>query len=138
MKDCIFCKIIRGEIPSTKAYEDEATLAFLDIHPVAPGHTLVITKNTDSYNLLDIPEADWLALARTVRALAPVIEKATGADGINIMMNNRAHAGQVVDHPHVHIIPRFKGDGLRQWGHSSYPEGEAARVAEKIRIELKK
>lgn len=136
MKDCIFCKIIRGELPSIKIYEDDATLAFLDIHPVAPGHTLVITKNTDSYNLLDISELDWLAVSRTVRKLAPVIEKATGADGVNIMMNNRAHAGQVVDHPHVHIIPRFKGDGLRQWNHSSYGEGEAVHVAEKIRAAL--
>ena len=65
--------------------------------------------------------------------LAPAIEKATGADGINIMMNNRGHAGQVVDHPHVHIIPRFKGDGLRQWDHSSYQDGEAATIAKKIR-----
>ena len=63
MKDCIFCKIIRGELPTNKVYEDDSTLAFLDIHPVTPGHTLVITKNTDSYNLLDISEADWLALA---------------------------------------------------------------------------
>ncbi|KKW30367.1 MAG: HIT family protein [Candidatus Kaiserbacteria bacterium GW2011_GWC2_52_8b] len=58
MKDCIFCKIIRGELPTNKVYEDDSTLAFLDIHPVTPGHTLVITKNTDSYNLLDISEAE--------------------------------------------------------------------------------
>src|SRR3989344_20010 len=133
MKDCVFCKIIRGDLPSHKIYEDDATLAFLDIHPVAQGHTLVIPKNTESYNLLDISEEDWVAIARTVRKLAPIIEKATGADGVNIMMNNRAHAGQVVDHPHVHIIPRFKGDGLRQWIHSSYPDGEAATIAKKIR-----
>ncbi len=136
MKDCIFCKVIRGELPSTKVYEDDAVLAFLDIHPVAPGHTLVVPKNETSENIFDVDEKDWLACMRVVRLLAPAIEKATGADGINLMMNNRAHAGQVVDHPHVHIIPRFKGDGLRMWEHSSYQEGEAAKVAENIRAAL--
>jgi histidine triad (HIT) family protein len=137
MKGCIFCKIIGGELPSTKVFENDKVLAFLDIHPVAPGHTLVIPKNEVSANIFDVSEEDWLACMRIVHLLAPAIEKATAADGVNLMMNNRTHAGQVVDHPHVHIIPRFKGDGLRMWEHSSYQSGEAERVAESIRAALR-
>lgn len=135
MKDCIFCKIVRGDIPSYKVYETAETLAFLDIHPVAKGHTLVIPKN-HSRNIMDISAADWSHVAETVRVVAIGLEQALEADGVNLMMNNREHAGQVVDHPHVHIIPRFKGDDLKQWPHGSYAEGEADIVKEKIRSAL--
>lgn len=136
MSDCVFCKIIRGELPSYKVYEDDTTLAFLDIHPVSPGHTLVAPKR-HSHNIFDIAPEDWLAVSETVRALAIAIEKALAADGVNIAMNNREHAGQVVDHPHVHIIPRFKGDGLKLMPQRTYSDGEAEPVAEKIRALLK-
>ncbi len=136
MTGCIFCKIVVGELPSYKIYEDDTTLAILDIHPVAPGHTLVIPKSTNSTNIFDVSSEDWAAMAKTVRHLAGSIEKATGADGINIMMNNRSHAGQVIDHPHIHIIPRFKNDALRQWAHASYKDGEADAMKEKILAEV--
>lgn len=136
MKDCVFCKIIRGELPASKVYEDEKTLAFLDIHPVSTGHTLVIPKNDEVRNIFDVSKEDWLAMTTVVHTLAAAIERAMGADGVNIMMNNREHAGQVVDHPHIHIIPRFKGDGLSHWLHGTYKEGEAAATLEKIRAEL--
>lgn len=132
MSDCIFCKIVRGELPSFKVYEDNAVLAFLDIHPVNAGHTLVVPKN-HSHNIFDITEKDWVAVSKVVRELAIAIEKGVGADGVNIAMNNREHAGQVVYHPHVHIIPRFKDDGLRLMPQRSYKEGEAERVQGKIR-----
>jgi histidine triad (HIT) family protein len=137
MQDCVFCKIIKGELPSSKVYEDDTVLAFLDIHPTSPGHTLVIPKNTEVRNIFDVSAEDWAAMTAVVHTLAPVIELALGADGINLMMNNREHAGQVVDHPHIHIIPRFKGDGLLPWKHSAYKEGEAAEVHKKILNALK-
>jgi histidine triad (HIT) family protein len=135
MPDCVFCKIVRGELPSYKVYEDEKTLAFLDIHPVSPGHVLVIPK-VHAANLFEISAEDWASVQETVRKIAAVLEKATGADGVNLMMNNRKHAGQVVDHAHVHLIPRFKGDGLKLWPHKEYKEGEAVSVAEKIKNAL--
>lgn len=133
---CIFCKIVRGELPSFKVYEDDKTLAFLDIRPVNRGHTLVVAKH-HSQNIFDVPPEDWAAVGETVRMLAGRIEKAMGADGVNIHMNNREHAGQIVDHLHVHIIPRFKGDGFKLWHQSSYKDGEAVSVLEKIRSSSK-
>ncbi len=136
MQDCIFCKIVAGELPSYKVYEDGATLAFLDIHPVAPGHTLIIPKSRNCSNIFDIASEDWAATCEAARKVAIGLEKALDADGVNLMMNNREHAGQVVDHPHIHLIPRFKGDGLKLWPHGVYKEGEAEAVKEKIRAQL--
>lgn len=133
--DCIFCKIIRGELPSYKVYEDEKTFAFLDIRPVNAGHTLVVPKK-HSQNIFDIAPEDWAAVAETVRTLAIAIEKGMHADGVNVAMNNREHAGQVVPHPHVHIIPRFKGDGLKLMPQRIYKEKEAEESAQKIRDAL--
>ncbi|MEK7093357.1 MAG: HIT family protein [Patescibacteria group bacterium] len=130
--NCVFCKIVRGELPSFKVYEDEKTLAFLDIHPVSPGHILVIPKAETARNIFDVTPEDWQATTETARKVAHAVEKAMHADGVNIMMNNREHAGQVVDHPHVHVIPRYKGDGLGQWKHNAYKDGEADSIKEKI------
>jgi histidine triad (HIT) family protein len=135
MDDCLFCKIVRGELPSYKVFEDERTFAFLDIHPVNAGHTLVIPKQ-HSTNIFDISSEDWAAVAETVRVLAIAIEKGVSADGANIAMNNREHAGQVIHHPHVHIIPRFKGDGLKLMPQRSYEANEAETTLEKIRSAL--
>ena len=135
MENCLFCKIIRSEVPSFKVYEDDLTLAFLDIHPVNKGHVLVIPKN-HSTNILDISAADWAAVAETGRKVAIALDKALSADGVNLMMNNREHAGQVIDHPHLHFIPRFKGDGLKHWPGKDYADGEGADISEKIRSVL--
>ena len=133
--DCIFCKIIKGELPSYKVYEDGSTIAFLDIRPVNAGHTLVVPKK-HSQNIFDIAPEDWRAVSETVRKLAIAIEKGTNADGVNIAMNNREHAGQIVPHPHVHIIPRFKGDGFKLMPQRSYEQGEADVTLKKIRSTL--
>ncbi len=135
MPDCIFCKIVRGELPSFKVHEDDKTIAFLDINPVHAGHTLVVPKN-HSQNIFDIAAEDWAAVAEIVRKLSIAIEKGVQADGVNIAMNNREHAGQVVHHPHVHIIPRFKGDGLKLMPQRKYKKGEAESTLEKIRAAL--
>lgn len=135
MDDCIFCKIIAGEIPSHKIYEDDDTYAFLDINPVNPGHTLVIPK-THSRNLHDIEEQDWLAVMKTARVLSSKIKEGVGADGINIEMNNERPAGQVVFHSHVHIVPRIDDDGFRHWPGTPYKDGGAEEVADKIKNAL--
>jgi len=131
-KDCIFCKIVRGELPSSKIYEDDKTLAFLDIHPTSPGHALIIPKADNTEDIFDVSTEDWAATTETARKVAHAVVKGMKADGVNITMNNRAHAGQVIFHPHIHIIPRFKGDGLAQWRGGVYKVGEAAAILEKI------
>lgn len=130
--DDLFLKIIRGEIPSHKVYEDEHTFAFLDIKPVGPGHTLVVPK-TQSRNILEIPENEWLQLTKSVRIISRAIKEALNADGVNIIMNNEPAGHQVIFHSHVHIIPRFEGDGIKPWPQGEYKEGEVEEVAEKIR-----
>jgi len=131
MSKCLFCKIIDGEIPSQKIYEDDETFAFLDINPVNPGHALVVPKK-HSENLYDIEEEDWLEVTKTVKMLAPKIKEAMKADGINIEMNNDKAAGQVIFHTHVHIVPRIDDDGFRHWPGTPYKDGEAEKIAEKI------
>ena len=121
--------------PRKIVYEDADTLAFLDIKPVNPGHTLVIPK-APARNIFDIGEESFLAVMRTVRKLAPAVRDAVGAAGVNIHMNNEAGAGQEVFHLHVHIIPRMEGDGRELWHGGSYAPEEAAAVADTIRAAL--
>jgi histidine triad (HIT) family protein len=136
MEDTIFAKIIRREIPAHIVYEDDETLAFLDIKPNNPGHTLVVPK-AYSRNIFDISEESWLAVMRTARKLAPAIKDAVSADGINVAMNNEAAAGQVVFHTHVHLIPRHHEDGFKHFPPGEYTkEGEDKMIAEKIRTAL--
>ncbi|OGZ08689.1 MAG: hypothetical protein A3D65_01265 [Candidatus Lloydbacteria bacterium RIFCSPHIGHO2_02_FULL_50_13] len=132
MNDCLFCKIVAGTVPCEKVYEDERVLAFLDIHPINRGHTLVIPK-IHADNIYNIHGKDFCDLMETVRKLAPKIKGVIGADGINIGMNNDSAAGQVVFHAHVHIIPRFDNDGHKHWYGTPYKEGETQVVADKIR-----
>jgi len=134
--DCIFCKIARGEIKSTKIYEDKDTLAFLSIGPINRGHTLVIPKKHFE-NLIDMPHAEADKLIKTIKKLAPVIKEAMAADGLNITINNGKAAGQEVMHAHFHIIPRYKRDAFINWPEREYREGEMAEVAEKILNVLK-
>ena len=131
----IFDKILSGAIPADVVYETDQVLAFLDIAPNNPGHTLVIPKEA-TRNLLTISPESWAAVMEAVRVLAPAIKEATGADGINLMMNNEPTAGQIVMHAHVHIIPRHEGDGFKHWPGTPYGEGEAAAMADKIRKAL--
>ena len=129
--DCIFCKIVKGEIPSNKIYEDEKTLAFLDIAPVNIGHSLVISK--EHYpNIYETPEEIMAEMMKTAKKVSIAL-KALDADGVNIAMNNNFAAGQVVFHSHIHVIPRFTNDGFELWhGKRKYNEGEKEEVAQKI------
>ncbi len=129
MADCIFCRIVSGGIPSYLVFEDERVIAFLDINPVAIGHTLVIPK-AHSTELAGMSPEDMTAVGAALRRLAPAVAKAVGAEGYNILNNCGAVAGQAVGHVHFHIIPRTGRDGRGyRWLTFSYREGQAALVA---------
>ncbi|MGF7161214.1 histidine triad (HIT) family protein [Rhodoligotrophos appendicifer] len=110
--DNVFAKILRGELPCHKLYEDDLTFAFMDIMPRADGHALVIPKNP-SRNLLEIDPSDLAAVMATVQIVARAAMKAFNAQGITIQQFNEAAGGQVVFHTHVHILPRHEGVSLR-------------------------
>lgn len=109
--ECIFCRILAGEIPCSKVYEDALFIAFLDIRPVHKGHLLVVPKR-HFINLFDTPDMEAEAIYKVTRELSKAVMEATGCDGINVVQNNNAAAGQEVFHSHLHIIPRFETDGL--------------------------
>lgn len=136
MKDCLFCKIIAGEIPSHKVYEDENTFVFLDINPTNIGHTLVVPKK-HSRNIFDIEKDDLDNVFQTSQKIAKAIKKSLKTDGINIISNNELAAGQLVFHTHIHIIPRLANDGFKHWkGKREYKEGEANSIANKIKEKI--
>ena len=110
MPDCIFCKIVAGEIPAFKVYEDGDTIAFLDINPSAVGHTLIIPKR-HARDIFEIDDASLKAIAATTKRIADKIRSALGAD-VTVLQNNGRAAGQAIDHFHVHVIPRRAGDRL--------------------------
>lgn len=133
MADCIFCKIIAGEIPSSKVYEDDQVVAFLDISQVTPGHTLVVPKQ-HFRNLLEMDADSASQLFARVPDIARKVMKATGAKGMNILNNNEEIAGQTVFHTHVHLAPRYEEtDGLQISFEAHEPDFPAlAQLAEKI------
>jgi len=133
--NCLFCKIVKGESPSQKVYEDDISCAFLDIMAIHPGHTLVVPK-AHYKNIFDMPEDEFGALAGRAKRIADAVRRGVGADGVNITMNNEPAAGQLVPHAHLHIIPRYKEDGYKHWIGTPYDEGEDTRTAEKIRASL--
>ena len=132
MDDCIFCKIIKGEIPSQKVYEDDDFFAFLDINPVCPGHTLVVPKK-HSYNVLDADNEVMEKLGPVLKKISQAVCRGMGTDSFNLNQNNGKLSGQAVEHLHWHIVPRYQDDGLRLWPGNPYPKGEDKIVAEKIR-----
>ena len=136
MNDCLFCKIVAGEIPAHKVYENSRVLAFLDIGPVSVGHTLVIPK-AHAENLAASSIEDAMALMLAIHELAPKITQALGADGYNLGMNHGVAAGQDVMHTHLHIMPRKAGEP-RNFVKTHPAQEELASVAEKIRTELGK
>jgi histidine triad (HIT) family protein len=133
----VFEKIIAGEIPANKIYEDENTFAFLDADPINPGHTLVVPKKPYK-NIYEIPASEFNQIMQTVRRLAPKIKQAVSAEGINIGINNDPAAGQEVMHLHVHIMPRFADDNFQHWqGEDDYHDDvRGEEIAESIRGRL--
>ena len=137
-ENCLFCKIISGEVPSYKIYEDDAVYAFLDIYPASEGHTLVAPKKHFS-NFTDMSAEDVALLFEAARKVTAAVENAFSAEGSNIGINNGEVAGQDVPHVHVHVIPRRKGDGGRGIKSIVWTETDTTNleeVAEKIRKAL--
>lgn len=128
----VFTRIVRGELPAFKLYEDDLTLAFLDINPAARGHTLVIAK-PELPGLLDLPPELVAATALTTQRVARAIVAALQPDGFNIIQNNGAAAGQVVFHFHIHIIPRWDGDrSVKLWRPGTATTDDLRVVANEI------
>ncbi|MFC3932406.1 HIT family protein [Streptococcus dentapri] len=137
MDSCIFCKIIAGEIPSSKVYEDDKVLAFLDISQTTPGHTLVVPKE-HVRNVLEMSEKTALELSSRLPKLARAVKSATNAKGLNILNNNEEVAGQSVFHAHIHLIPRYdSNDELSITFTEHEPDFDAlAKLAQKIANEV--
>jgi histidine triad (HIT) family protein len=134
--ECVFCKIVAGQIPSFKLYEDDKTLAFLDINPVHDGHSLVISKSHYPNVFAIEPEA-FAAVARSTVKVARAVNSAIAPDGLNLVQANGPGAAQSVPHFHIHILPRWHGDQLLvNW---TLKPGDMARlgeIAERIRAKL--
>lgn len=137
--NCLFCKIISGEIPSKQVYEDDAVYAFLDIYPASEGHTLVAPRKHFS-SFTEMSAEDVASLFEAARKITAAVEKAVSAEGSNVGINNGEVAGQEVPHVHVHVIPRKKGDGGRGIKSIVWTEPDRTNldeVAEKIRKNLR-
>ena len=132
---CIFCKIANGEIPSNCLYEDELVKVILDLSPASKGHALIIPKRhaNDLFELDEETKAHVLQVASKVGA---ALKKTPNADGINIMQNNGEAAGQTVMHFHMHIIPRYKGDGLQLFPSGESTPEELKEIRDKVVAEL--
>ncbi len=133
---CVFCKIVAGDIPAHKVYEDDETIAFLDAYPVSSGHTLVVPKKPVE-NIFDTDETTLDAVMRTVRKVAPAVRDAVGARGVHINSNHGATAGQIVPHLHFHIVPRHERSEFSFWPQHEIDTSDAEAIAEKVRMHLK-
>ncbi|MBI1969653.1 HIT family protein [Candidatus Woesearchaeota archaeon] len=133
MESCIFCKIIKGEIPAAKVYDGSKFIAFLDISPANKGHTLIIPKR-HYVSLEEMPDGDGKEFGELQVKLGKAVMKATNAEGFNLLLNNGKAAGQEVMHAHIHIQPRFSSDDFHyKWTHKKYDDGEMQRMQEKIK-----
>ncbi len=134
--DCVFCKILAGEIPNFTLWEDAHSLAFMDINPLNPGHALSISKE-HAANVFEISERGLVGTVKTARRIATAVNEALRPIGINLMQANGPGAGQSVQHFHVHVIPRAENDGLL-FNHALNP-GDVdaiAKLAERIKAKL--
>jgi histidine triad (HIT) family protein len=136
MSDCVFCKIIAGQIPATRVHEDEHTFAFMDIGQVNPGHVLVAVKQ-HAENLYSLDDAQAAAVARTSARLARAIRNAFKPEGLSVYQANGKAAGQTVFHYHVHLVPRHAGDGMElTWPVKNPPRESLEDYAGKLRAQL--
>ena len=134
--DCLFCKMVAGQIPVVKIYEDEDVLSFLDIGPISDGHTLVIPKQHFE-KLHDCPSELLGRVTKRLGKIAAAVIAAMNSDGYNVLCNNGRAAGQLVEHLHFHIIARRNGDGLfDRWAAYRYEQGRIEVIAEEIRKKL--
>lgn len=136
MTDCVFCRIVAGQIPSTRVHEDEHTLAFMDLGQVNPGHVLVAVKK-HAANLFELEVAQAEAIARANVKISKAIKKAFEPEGLSVYQANGKAAGQTVFHYHVHLLPRHADDGMELvWPVKNPPREKLEGYAEKIRQQL--
>ncbi|WP_027370629.1 HIT family protein [Desulfovermiculus halophilus] len=136
MQECIFCRILRGEVPCEKVYATSNVLAFLDVAPISAGHTLVVPAHHYP-TLWEVPDDLATELHKALRVVGDAILKAVQASGLNVVMNNFASAGQVVPHAHWHLIPRHEGDNLIHVVQGQYgSDQEMQNTAQDIRRQL--
>jgi histidine triad (HIT) family protein len=134
--NCIFCKIIAGEIPSAVLYEDEDFKAIMDISPAAKGHTVILSKR-HAANLFELDENTAVKALPVARKLAKAMQAELHCDGINLLQNNGEAAGQTIFHFHMHLIPRYHGDQVKTtWLPGKYEDGEAAALAAAIAAKI--
>lgn len=134
--NCIFCKIIAGQIPALRVFEDDAVLAFLDIGPLAEGHLLVVPK-AHYTRVEDMLPEQMAGLASHFPRIVRAVTAVTSSEGCNLLLNNERVAGQEVPHVHWHVIPRITGDGLGfRWKSSKYPAGRGETVQQLVKDAL--
>jgi histidine triad (HIT) family protein len=136
MDDCIFCKIIRKEIPANIIHETDDVIAFVDLHPNNFGHSLVMPKK-HVRNVYELTPEIWSYLGPEITKISEAVKRAVDADGINVHMNNDSASGQIIFHQHTHIIPRYENDGLKHFLQKDYEYPDQIKeIAEKIREAL--
>ena len=136
MSDCVFCRIVAGQIPSTRVHEDEHTLAFMDLGQVNPGHVLVAVKK-HAANLFELDDVQAAAVARASVRIARAIRDAFAPAGLSVYQANGKPAGQTVFHYHVHLLPRHEADGMElTWPVKNPPREKLEGYAEKIRKQI--
>ena len=136
MSDCVFCKIVAGQIPSTRVFEDEHTLAFMDLGQVNPGHVLVAVKK-HAENIYALDDAQAAAVARASARVARAIRDAFKPEGLSVYQANGKAAGQTVFHYHVHLLPRHAGDGMElTWPVKNPPREQLEDYAAKIKTQF--
>ena len=133
MENCIFCKIIAGKIPADKIYEDRDIIAFLDIKPINPGHALVVPKK-HYLDLVSTPDELLKLIIVIGKKIAKKILRANLGEAVTLTFNNGRAAGQVVDHVHLHIMPRKTSDDYKLWHGKEYALGEAEKVSKKLKL----
>ncbi len=133
MAECIFCRIADGSVPAAKLIETDRVTSFMDLNPVNPGHSLVIPRR-HATSLLELTDEELSDIILTARRVAAAARDATGSPAFNILQNDGRAAGQVIQHVHVHVIPRHSGDGFAfGWRQLSYKEGEMGALHRTIR-----
>ena len=135
--ECIFCKIIEGEIPAVKVLDDELVLAFMDINPSSRGHMLVVPKK-HAENIFEISEGDLAAVIKAVKRCATAVKEALKAEGVTVLQLNGTASDQIVPHLHIHIIPRWENDGLPMstWEMKPGDMEEIKDIARKVKEHL--
>lgn len=134
--ECIFCKIVGGEIPSFKLFEDDETFAFMDINPASEGHALVIPK-AHARDVHSVADTAIAATVKTAKKIAAAVDKALHPEGLNLLQCNGPAAAQSVMHFHMHVLPRREGDDLKlNWGLEAGDTDAIGRLAQRIRANL--